>query len=169
MHWHHRCLFCFQLLLLLLLPCIPSWATFSLRSFVTTSPCRPCMSPTKSFHLSLVSLIWYPVVLRVCILLRGDKTRQLWVGVTTDRESHPNKCISRSPAVARMADRIAPVVKLTLTLTLMQGPREWDGVRRRLGARHGGWTGHNLAKTGTSPLNGPIMKQKGHIEPFSAL
>jgi len=37
-----------------------------------------------------------------------------------------------------MADRTAPVVKLTLTLTL---------------------TSHNLAKTGTSPLNGPIMRQ----------
>jgi len=44
----------------------------------------------------------------------------------------------RSPAVARMADPTAPVVKLTLTLSL---------------------TGHNLAKTGTSPLNGPIMRQ----------
>jgi len=44
--------------------------------------------------------------------------------------------ITRSPAVARMADRTAPVVKLTLILA-----------------------GHNLAKTGTSPLNGPIMKQ----------
>jgi len=37
---------------------------------------------------------------------------------------------TRSPAVARMADRTAPVVKLTLTLTL---------------------TGHNLAKTSTYP------------------
>ena len=45
---------------------------------------------------------------------------------------------TRSPAVARMTDRTASVVKLTLTLTL---------------------TGHNLAKTGTSPLNGPIMRQ----------
>jgi len=32
-------------------------------------------------------------------------------------------------------------------------------VRRRLGACHGGRTGHNLAKTGSSPLNGPIMRQ----------
>ena len=38
--------------------------------------------------------------------------------------------LTRSPAVARMADRTAPVVKLTLTLTLTL-------------------TGHNLAKTGT--------------------
>ena len=37
-----------------------------------------------------------------------------------------------------MADRTAPVIKLTLTLTL---------------------TGHNLAKTGTSPLKGPTMRQ----------
>jgi len=35
---------------------------------------------------------------------------------------------TRSPAVARMADRTSPVIKLTLTQT-----------------------GHNLAKTGTSP------------------
>jgi len=63
---------------------------------------------------------------------------------------------TRSPAVARMADRTAPVVKLTLTLTqILLGAR----VRQRLGARHGGQTDHNLAKTGTSPLNGPIMKQ----------
>jgi len=47
-----------------------------------------------------------------------------------------------------MADCTAPVVKLTLTLTL---------------------TFHNLAKTGTSPLNGPIMRQNKHIKPFSAL
>ena len=53
---------------------------------------------------------------------------------------------TRSPAVARMADGTAPVVKLILTLM-----------------------GHNLAKTGTSPLNGPIMRQNEHIEPFSAL
>ena len=46
--------------------------------------------------------------------------------------------ITRSPAVARMADRNAPVIKLTLTLTLV---------------------GHNLAKTGTSHLKGPIMRQ----------
>jgi len=45
---------------------------------------------------------------------------------------------TRSPAIARMADRTAPVVKLTITLTLM---------------------GHNLAKTDTSALNGPIMRQ----------
>jgi len=46
---------------------------------------------------------------------------------------------TRSPAVARMADRTAPVVKLTLTLTL---------------------TGHNLAKqTLLPPLNGPIVRQ----------
>jgi len=37
--------------------------------------------------------------------------------------------ITRSPAVARMADCTAPVVKLGLTLTLiLPGPREWDGV-----------------------------------------
>jgi len=42
--------------------------------------------------------------------------------------------VTRSTAVARMANRTAPVVKLTLA-------------------------GHNLAKTGTSPFNGPIMKQ----------
>jgi len=46
------------------------------------------------------------------------------------------KAETRSPAVARMADHTAPVVKLTLALT-----------------------GHNLAKTGTFPLNGPIMRQ----------
>jgi len=40
------------------------------------------------------------------------------------------KSATRSPAVATMANRTAAVVKLTLTLTL---------------------TGHNLAKTGTSP------------------
>jgi len=45
---------------------------------------------------------------------------------------------TRSPAVARMADCTAQVVKLTLTLTVMD---------------------HNLAKIGTSPLNGPIMRQ----------
>jgi len=39
-----------------------------------------------------------------------------------------------------MADRTAPVVKLTLTQTLTP-------------------MGHNLAKTGTSPLNGPTMRQ----------
>ena len=44
---------------------------------------------------------------------------------------------SRSPAVDRMADRTAPVVKLTLTLTLLR---------------------HILAKTGTSPFNGPIVR-----------
>jgi len=50
---------------------------------------------------------------------------------------------TKSPAVARMADRTAPVVKLTLILTLiLPGPQ----VRRRLGARHGGRTGDNLAK-----------------------
>jgi len=37
-----------------------------------------------------------------------------------------------------MADHTAPVVKLTIILAL---------------------TGHNLAKTGTSPLNGFIMRQ----------
>jgi len=36
---------------------------------------------------------------------------------------------TRSPAVARMANHTAPVVKLTLTLSLiLSGPREWDGV-----------------------------------------
>ena len=35
------------------------------------------------------------------------------------------KTLSRSPAVARRADRTAPVIKLTLTLTLiLPGPRE---------------------------------------------
>ena len=49
---------------------------------------------------------------------------------------------TKSPAVARMADTTALVVKLTLILTP---------------------TVHNLAKTGTSPLNGPIMRQnKAH-------
>jgi len=42
---------------------------------------------------------------------------------------------SRSPAVARMADRTAPVIGLTLTLTL---------------------TSHNVAKTGTSPQTDPL-------------
>jgi len=46
--------------------------------------------------------------------------------------------VTRSPAVARMADCTAPVIKLTLILTL---------------------TGHNPAKTGPSPLNGYIMRQ----------
>jgi len=48
-----------------------------------------------------------------------------------------------------MADRTAPVVKLTLTLTNpnIAGPAR---VRRRLGARHVGRMGHKLAKTGTS-------------------
>jgi len=41
-----------------------------------------------------------------------------------------------------MADHTAPVVKLALTLML----------RWRLGACHDGRMGHNLAKTGTSPL-----------------
>jgi len=50
---------------------------------------------------------------------------------------------TRSPAVARMADRIAPLVKLTVTIT-----------------------SHNLAKTGTFPLNGPIMRQN---EPHRAI
>jgi len=36
-------------------------------------------------------------------------------------------CCTRSPAVAKMADRTAPVVKLTLTLILLDPP-EWDGV-----------------------------------------
>ena len=37
--------------------------------------------------------------------------------------------LTRSQAVARMADRTAPVVKLTLTLTqILPGAREWDGV-----------------------------------------
>jgi len=35
----------------------------------------------------------------------------------------------RSQSVARMADRTAAVVKLTLNLTLiLPGPQEWDGV-----------------------------------------
>jgi len=53
---------------------------------------------------------------------------------TSSTRLHTNK----KPVVARMADRTAPVVKLTFTVTL---------------------TGHNLAKTVTSPLNGPIMRQ----------
>jgi len=55
-------------------------------------------------------------------------------------------CKTRSPAVARMADRTAPVVKLTLTLTqILPGVREWDGVSANA-------TAAKLAKTGTSPL-----------------
>jgi len=42
-------------------------------------------------------------------------------------------------------------------------------VKWHLGARHGGRTGHNLAKTGTSSVNGPIMGKMRHIKPFSAL
>ena len=54
---------------------------------------------------------------------------------------------TRSPAVARMADHTAPVVKLALTLT-----------------------GHNLAKTGTYPLNGTITGQnKAHRAIFCTL
>jgi len=45
---------------------------------------------------------------------------------------------TRCPAVARMADHTAPVVKLTLTLTL---------------------TAHNLAKADISLLNWLIMRQ----------
>jgi len=55
---------------------------------------------------------------------------------------------TRSPLVARMADRTAPVVKLTLTLNL---------------------TGHNLAKTGTSSLNRPIMRQNKAYRAIFAL
>ena len=51
-----------------------------------------------------------------------------------------------------MADRTAPVVKLTLTSNPNPNPNIAGRarVRRRLGTRHGGRTGHNLAKTGTS-------------------
>ena len=45
---------------------------------------------------------------------------------------------TRSPAIASMADHTTPVVKLTPNLTL---------------------SGHNLSKTGTFPLNGPIMRR----------
>jgi len=44
-----------------------------------------------------------------------------------------------------MADRTAPVIKLTLILILM---------------------GHNLAKTGTSSTNGPIMRQNKAYQAF---
>jgi len=48
----------------------------------------------------------------------------------------PQQRNSSSPAVARMADHTAPVVKLTLTLNSnIAGPAR---VRRRLSARHGG-------------------------------
>jgi len=37
--------------------------------------------------------------------------------------------LTRSPAVARMADHTAPVIKLTLTLVLISlGPRECHGI-----------------------------------------
>jgi len=36
---------------------------------------------------------------------------------------------TRSPAVARMADHTAPVIKLTLSL-ILPGLREWDGIWR---------------------------------------
>ena len=62
----------------------------------------------------------------ICSLSPSNKTS------TLDQKN------TRSPAVARMADRTALVVKLTLALTV---------------------TRHNLAKACTSPLNGPIMRQ----------
>ena len=74
-----------------------------------------------------------------------------WILSGTTQVSWHQKS-TRSPAVARMADRTAPVVKLTLTLTYIAGPVR---VRRRLGTCHGGRTGHSLAKTGTSPSTGP--------------
>jgi len=49
-------------------------------------------------------------------------------GEWAERQIALTSKLTRSPVVARMADRTAAVVKLTLTLTLM---------------------GHNLAKTGT--------------------
>jgi len=50
---------------------------------------------------------------------------------------HTTVPLTRSPAVARMADRTAPV---------KTNP-------------YPNANGHNLAKTGTFPLNGPIMRQ----------
>jgi len=45
--------------------------------------------------------------------------------VETVKIMKENRILRRSPAVARMADRTAPVVKLTLTLTLiLPGPQQ---------------------------------------------
>jgi len=83
-----------------------------------------CVSDYCGHESSLISflhLLW--CMASICfVIIKCTKHGQLIL----------RKIITRSPAVARMADRTAPVVKLTLTLT-----------------------GHNLPKTGTSPLNGP--------------
>jgi len=50
-----------------------------------------------------------------------------WNMSGTTRVSRYQKGKTRSPAVAGMADRTAPVVKLTLTL-ILPGAQEWDGV-----------------------------------------
>jgi len=66
------------------------------------------------------------------------------------------QCGTRSPAVAKMADRTAPVVKLTLTLAIiLPGPREWDGVSAHATAAKRAiiWQNRQF------PLNGPIMRQ----------
>jgi len=109
---------------------------------------------TDSYFDCLCSRVIYIFVLSMPLLVRNC------LYVTEDpsmRRLTHNLDITRIPAVARMADRTAPVVKVTVTLTVtLLG--QW--VRRRLGARHGGQTGDNLAKTDSSPLNGTIMRQK---------
>jgi len=68
---------------------------------------------------------------------RRQRQAHVHTGLAIQRR-HIETTTTRSPAVARMADRTASVVKRTPTITPM---------------------GHNLAKTGTSPLNRPIMRQ----------
>jgi len=105
---------------------------FEIRNIFCISECKRLVSTQK----------WK---LRVCSFSYLDEIPACDIRMDrqTDRHCHGwyvaylcCSAVTRSPAVARMSDRTAPVVKPTITLT-----------------------GHNLPIIGTFPLNGPIMRQ----------
>jgi len=96
-------------------------------------------SPSGYFDVIIVSLLYCRN--SIMNMEQWQVFTQLVLFKDTDLSNH-----TRSPAVARMADRTAPVVQLTLTLTqILPGARESDDVSAHA-------TAAKQAKTGTSPL-----------------
>jgi len=105
--------------------------TWSFRTFVSSKQCVNEWCRNNVIHRDVPRPPYTELVMGV--------TREIWLtrrrtvcihhlevtGATTVIDRSPT--FTRSPAVARMADRTAEVVKRTINL-ILPGQREWDGV-----------------------------------------